>query len=53
MRPHDKERQTESGLKTYEQPRLEVYGDLRVITRQISNTGTLDNGTHLYHNTGG
>lgn len=44
MKPHDKEQQTESGLKIYKQPRLEVYGDLRDITRKVGQTSQQDNG---------
>jgi hypothetical protein len=44
IKPHDKEQQTESGLKIYKQPRLEVYGDLRDITRKVGQTSNHDTG---------
>ena len=51
MRPHDKEQQNESGLKIYKQPRLEVYGDLRDITRTVGQHGNNDGGGGLTGNT--
>ena len=51
MKPHDKEQQTESGRKTYKQPRLEVYGDLREITRNVGKSGAKDGGTVQTTNT--
>lgn len=42
---------TESAKKPYQQPQLQVYGDLRQITQNMGNKTTHDNpaksGTHL------
>lgn len=44
MSPHDKEQQSKVGLKTYKQPRLQVYGNLRDITRAVGGNGAIDAG---------
>jgi hypothetical protein len=31
--------------KAYQQPQLQVYGDLKEITQNVSNQGTLDGGS--------
>ena len=33
------------GKKTYIEPRLEVYGDLREVTQAVKNQGNADGGT--------
>lgn len=36
---------TKPGKKTYYQPELQVYGNLREITQNVGNQGTMDGGT--------
>jgi hypothetical protein len=45
MTPHDKVQQTETRPKTYKQPRLRQYGDLRSITQASGSTNRHDGGT--------
>ena len=37
--------------KTYQNPRLLVYGNINVITRTVGNTGNRDGGTGHAHKT--
>jgi hypothetical protein len=49
IRPHAKEQETKAARKTYKQPRLEVYGDLRDITRTVGTTSSRDGGQNIFH----
>jgi hypothetical protein len=38
--------------KTYEAPRLEIYGNIQQITQALGHTGKVDGGTHNKVKTG-
>jgi hypothetical protein len=50
MKNKDKENEetlpnTSRSKKAYQQPQLQVYGDLKAITQGVGMTGTMDGGT--------